>query len=69
MQNKLINFMEELNKSDLKAIEMSLKLVLDDVGEELHSYETAGLNEASQISREVLSDLYNVLNKVRRMTA
>tara|TARA_R100001198_G_scaffold3709_1_gene2140 strand:- start:186 stop:377 length:192 start_codon:yes stop_codon:yes gene_type:complete len=59
--------MIELNKADLKAIEMSLKLVLDDVGEELHSYETAGMDEASTISREVLSDLYNVLNKVRKM--
>ena len=59
--------MIELNKADLKAIEMSLKLVLDDVVEELHSYETAGMDEASTISREVLSDLYNVLNKVRKM--
>ncbi len=59
--------MIELNKADLKAIEMSLKLVLDDVGEELHSYETAGMDEASTISREVLSDLYNVLEKVRKM--
>ena len=59
--------MIELNKADLKAIEMSLKLVLDDVGEELHSYETAGMDEASTISREVLSDLYNVLEKVRKI--
>jgi small nuclear ribonucleoprotein (snRNP)-like protein len=59
--------MIELNKADLKAIEMSLKLVLDDVSEELHSYETAGMDEASTISREVLSDLYNVLKKVRKI--
>ncbi len=59
--------MVKLNKADLKAIEMSLKLVLDDVGEELHSYETAGMDEASTISREVLSDLYNVLKKVRKI--
>ena len=59
--------MIELNKADLKAIEISLKLVLDDVGEELHSYETAGMDEASTISREVLSDLYNVLKKVRKI--
>jgi len=59
--------MIELNKADLKAIEMSLKLVLDDVSEELHSYENAGMDEASTISREVLSDLYNVLKKVRKI--
>lgn len=61
--------MDELSKSDLKAIEMSLKLVLDDVIEELYSYETAGMHEASQISRDVLGDLYNVLNKVRKINA
>ena len=61
--------MDELSKSDLKAIEMSLKLVLDDVIEELYSYETAGMYEASQISRDVLGDLYNVLNKVRKINA
>ena len=59
--------MVKLNKADLKAIEMSLKLVLADVGEELHSYENAGMDEASAISREVLYDLYNVLEKVRKM--
>ena len=48
---------------------MSLKLVLDDVIEELYSYETAGMYEASQISRDVLGDLYNVLNKVRKINA
>jgi len=61
--------MEELSKSDLKAIEMSLKLIVDDVSDELHDYESAGMEEASQTSREVLFNLYNVLNKVRRMTA
>ncbi len=59
--------MIELNKSDLKAIKMSLKLVLDDLEEELNIYENSGMDEASSISREVLSDLYNVLEKVRKI--
>ena len=59
--------MIELNKSDLKAIKMSLKLVLDDLEEELNIYENSCMDEASSISREVLSDLYNVLEKVRKI--
>lgn len=59
--------MEELTKADLKAIEISVKFLVDDITDELDSYENAGMDEAADTSREVLSDLYNVLAKVRNM--
>lgn len=59
--------MEELTKADLKAIEISVKFLVDDITDELDSYESAGMDEAAETSREVLSDLYNVLGKVRNM--
>ena len=62
-----INFMEELTKADLKAIEISVKFLVDDITDELDSYENAGMDEAADTSREVLSNLYNVLGKVRNM--
>jgi hypothetical protein len=67
MQSKLINFMESLDKSDLKAIEISVKFLVDDITEELDSYESAGMDEAAETSREVLSELYNVLGKIRKI--
>jgi len=67
MQSKLINFMEDLSRNDLKVIEMSVKLITDDVTEELDSYERAGMDEAAETSREVLSELYNVLGKIRKI--
>lgn len=62
-----IDFMESLTKADLKAIEMSVKFLVDDITEELDSYENAGMDEAAETSREVLSTLYNVLGKVREI--
>jgi len=62
-----INFMESLDKADLKAIEISVKFLVDDITEELDSYESAGMDEAAETSREVLGKLYNVLGKVRNM--
>lgn len=64
---KQIDFMEELSKGDLKVIEMSIKQITDDVTEELDSYERAGMDEAVETSREVLSELYNVLGKIRKI--
>lgn len=62
-----INFMESLDKADLKAIEISVKFLVDDITEELDSYESAGMDEAAETSREVLSELYNVLGKIRKI--
>lgn len=64
---KQIDFMEDLSRNDLKVIEMSVKLITDDVTEELYSYESAGMDEAAETSREVLSELYNVLGKIRKI--
>jgi len=62
-----IDFMESLTKAELKAIEMSVKLLVDDIADELDNYENAGMEDAADTSREVLSTLYNVLGKVRNM--
>tara|TARA_R110000796_G_scaffold45496_2_gene110031 strand:- start:8955 stop:9143 length:189 start_codon:yes stop_codon:yes gene_type:complete len=59
--------MKSLSKSDLKAIEISVKFLVDDIAEELRSYEIAGMDDAEQTARKVLGDLYVVLNKVRKM--
>ena len=62
-----IDFMESLTKAELKAVEMSVKLLVDDIADELDNYENAGMEDAANTSREVLSTLYNVLGKVRNM--
>jgi hypothetical protein len=67
MQSKQIKFMEGLTKSELKAVEMCVKFMVDDITEELDSYENAGMEDAAQTSREVLGKLYNVLGKVRKI--
>ena len=59
--------MNSLTKNDLKAIEISVKFLVDDITEELESYEIAGMDEAEQTARGVLGDLYIVLNKIRKM--
>jgi hypothetical protein len=61
--------MNEFSKTDLKAIEISVKFLVDDIAEELDSYEKAGMDEAEQTARNVLGDLYAVLNKVRKLNA
>lgn len=60
--------MNELNENDLKAIEVSVKFLIDDITDELDRYEDAGMENAADTSRDVLNDLYNVLDKVRKMT-
>ena len=67
MQSEQIKFMEGLTKSELKAVEMCVKFMVDDITEELDSYENAGMEDAAQTSREVLGKLYNVLGKVRKI--
>lgn len=59
--------MESLTKDELKAVEMCVKFMVDDISEELDRYEDAGMNEAADTSREVLSKLYGVLGKLRKM--
>lgn len=64
---KKIDIMEKLSKSDLRAIEISVKFLVDDIAEELQGYENAGMHEAEQTARDVLGDLYVVLNKLRKI--
>ena len=58
-------FMNSLSKAELKAVELGLRFLLDDITEELKHYEEARMDEAVQTSMEVLEVLYNVLKKVR----
>ena len=58
-------FMQTLSKAELKAVELGLRFLLDDITEELKHYEEARMDEAVQTSMEVLEVLYNVLKKVR----
>lgn len=60
--------MEELTEKDFKAIEVSVKCLIDDITDELDSYEDAGMENAVDTSRDVLNDLYNVLGKVRKIS-
>jgi len=56
---------DEFNSGELKAIALCVTFMIEDVSEELNSYEDAKMDEAAQTSREVLSGLYKILNKVR----
>jgi uncharacterized UPF0146 family protein len=62
METELMN---SLSKAELKAVELGLRFLLDDITEELKHYEEARMDEAVQTSREVLEVLYSVLKKVR----
>lgn len=55
------------NSGELKAIALCVTFMIEDVTEELKSYEEAKIDEAAQTSREVLSGLHKVLNKVRKL--
>ena len=66
---KQFNLMESLTKSDVKAIELSVKFLLDDISEELRVYEESGIDDAAETSREMVSELYKVLGKVRNMSS
>jgi len=56
---------DEFSSGELKAIALCVTFMIEDVSEELNSYEDAKMDEAAQTSREVLSGLYKILNKVR----
>jgi hypothetical protein len=58
----------QFSSGELKAISLCISFMIDDVNEELESYENASMTEAAQTSREVLSGLYEVLNKIRNLT-
>lgn len=58
---------DEFSSGELKAIALCVTFMIEDVSEELNSYEDAKIDEAAQTSREVLSGLYRVLNKVRKL--
>jgi hypothetical protein len=58
----------EFSSGELKAIALCVTFMIEDVSEELNSYEDAKMDEAAQTSREVLSGLYKILNKVRDLT-
>ena len=55
----------EFSEGELKAIALCITFMIEDISEELNSYEDAKMDEAAQTSREVLSGLYKILNKVR----
>jgi len=55
----------EFSSGELKAIALCVTFMIEDVSEELNSYEDAKMDEPAQTSREVLSGLYKILNKVR----
>jgi len=55
----------EFSSGELKAIALCVTFMIEDVNEELKSYEEAKIDEAADTSREVLSGLYRLLNKVR----
>jgi hypothetical protein len=61
------DFMESLTLADLKAIEISVKFLVDDIADDLDAYENAGMEDAIDTTREVLTELYNVLGKVRKI--
>ena len=58
-------FMQTLSKAELKAVELGLRFLLDDITEELKHYEDSRMDETVQTSREVIEVLYSVLKKVR----
>jgi hypothetical protein len=58
----------EFSSEELKAIALCVTFMIEDVSEELNSYEDAKMDEAAQTSREVLSGLYKILNKVGDLT-
>jgi len=58
----------EFSSGELKAIALCVTFMIEDVSEELNSYEDAKMDEAAQTSREVLSGLYKILNKVGDLT-
>ena len=58
----------EFSSGELKAIALCVTFMIEDVSEELNSYEEARIDEAAQTSRDVLSGLYRILNKVRSLT-
>jgi hypothetical protein len=58
----------EFSSGELKAIALCVTFMIEDVSEELNSYEDAKMDEAAQTSRDVLSGLYKILNKVRDLT-
>jgi hypothetical protein len=59
---------DEFSSGELKAIALCVTFMIEDVSEELNSYEEARMDEAAQTSRDVLSGLYRILNKVRDLT-
>ena len=59
---------DQFSSGELKAIALCVTFMIEDVSEELNSYEEARIDEAAQTSREVLSGLYRILNKVRSLT-
>jgi len=59
---------DEFSSGELKAIALCVTFMIEDVSEELNSYEEARIDEAAQTSRDVLSGLYRILNKVRSLT-
>ena len=48
---------DEFSSGELKAIALCVTFMIEDVSEELNSYEEARMDEAAQTSREVLSGL------------
>ena len=57
----------EFSEGELKAIALCVTFMIEDVSEELNSYEEARIDEATQTSRDVIAGLYDVLNKVRKL--
>jgi hypothetical protein len=57
----------EFSEGELKAIALCITFMIEDISEELNSYEEARIDEATQTSRDVIAGLYDVLNKVRKL--
>jgi uncharacterized UPF0146 family protein len=57
----------QFSSGEIKTISLGISFMIEDVNEELEIYENANMTEAAQTSREVLSSLYEVLNKVRNL--
>ena len=55
----------EFDSGQLKAIQLSVSFMIEDINEELESYENAKMSEAAQTSRDVLAEMYVILNKLR----
>jgi hypothetical protein len=55
----------EFDSGQLKAIQLSVSFMIEDINEELESYENAKMCEAAQTSRDVLAEMYVILNKLR----